>query len=279
MSSRDWPQWACPAARSWRRPADFAVAVAAVRVAEFVGEAPGGPRRRRGRGSGGGAECAGCPAACFPSPELSISATVTVPMTAAATRPAATTTRALGRAGPPPSPRAGASCGSGADVGVGLGKPWESNVPAWLSTAPRRAIASGSCPAASARVRSLRAAGAPPAALRLSAAAAASASAGDWPSSRPGCSSRSRRVEQVAQRPMCRCSCSRSGTVSCPSQPSSIPLSTRQSRRPARATTTAAREASRCSRARVSSVFARVRRRQRRTRPRPPSGLAAAQAR
>ena len=176
-------------------------------------------------------------------------------MTAAAARPAATATRPLRRAGPPPSPRAGASFGSDA----GLGKPWESNIPAWLSTAPRCAIASGSCPTASARVSALGQRVAPAAARRLSAAAADSASPGDSPSSRAGCSSRSRRVEQVTQRPRCRCSCSRSATVSCPSQPASIPLSTRQSRRPARATTSAAREAPRCSRAREVSAFARVR--------------------
>jgi hypothetical protein len=99
------------------------VALAAVRVAEFVGEAPNGAAAEA---PVGGTESARCRAACFPCPELTISATATVPMTAAAGRPAATATRPLRRAGPPPSPRAGASFGSGS----GLGKPWESNIPA-----------------------------------------------------------------------------------------------------------------------------------------------------
>jgi hypothetical protein len=108
-------------------PVVFAVALAAVRVAEFVGELPGeAPNGAAAEAPVGGTESARCPAACFPCPELSISATATVPTTAAATRPAATATRRLRRAGWPPSPRAGTSFGSGA----GLGKPWESNIPA-----------------------------------------------------------------------------------------------------------------------------------------------------
>jgi hypothetical protein len=108
-------------------PVTFAVALAAVRVAEFAGEVPGeAPNGAAAEAPVGGTGSARCPAACFPCPEPTISATATEPMTAAAGRPAATATRPLRRAGRPPSPPAGTSFGSGA----GLGKPWESNIPA-----------------------------------------------------------------------------------------------------------------------------------------------------